>query len=128
MYPKKVVSKKTKCTTHICSECIGDFDAKNLFVAQVPDRDYTTIYCEKCLNELGITEFRPYHKVSEKKPKIITEKKPKIITEKKTTTKKKPTILKSEKDAKVFFNELSNPSKPNSALILAKRKYTKKIK
>ena len=79
-FTKKV---KVKITTHICSECIGDFDAKDLFVAQVPDRDYNTIYCAKCLKELGITEFKPYHKVSEKKVKVP---KPKTVTATKTKT------------------------------------------
>jgi len=74
-YNKAFTKKaKPKSTTHICSECIEDFAAKDLFVAQVPDRDYTTIYCAKCLKELGITVFHPYHKVAEKKVKVKTEK------------------------------------------------------
>jgi len=90
-FTKKV---KVKITTHICSECIGDFDAKDLFVAQVPDRDYNTIYCEKCLKKLGITEFHPYHKVAEKKVKVekVTSKTKKTTASKtkKTTEAEKP--------------------------------------
>lgn len=122
VYTKKTI-KKTKVTTHVCSECIDDFNAKDLFVAQVPDRDYTTLYCKKCLDKLELTALRPYHKVAEKKIKIETTAK----TKKGTTTKTK-TILKSEKDAKVFFDAISNPSKPNNVLIAAKRKYARKIK
>jgi len=92
VYNKKTTTVKKK-TTHICSECIGDFDAKNLFIAQVPNRDYTTVYCEKCLDILGITEFKPYHKVSIKK----------TDTEKKTFVKSKviKNVVKNVKNQKL---------------------------
>jgi hypothetical protein len=137
-YPKKVA--KTKSTKHVCSGCIEFFDAKDLFVAHVPDRDYSTIYCAECLKELGITEFRPYHKVAEKKPKVEKTTTPK--TKKATAPKtKNATILVSEKDAIIFANAIATPSKPNKVLKKAakiykektetvvekpKRKYTKK--
>ena len=86
---------KTKTTTHVCSECIKDIDLKSLFVAQVPNRDYSTVYCEKCLKTLNITEFRPYYKVKEKvvKEKVIKDKvaKNKVIVQKKAATTKKST-------------------------------------
>ena len=102
-YPKKVA--KTKSTKHVCSGCIEFFDAKYLFVAQVPDRDYTTIYCAECLKELRIIEFRPYHKIAEKKPKV-----------EKTTTKTKKATAPKTKKATTVIDE-----KP-------KRKYVRKIK
>ena len=122
-YPKKVA--KTKSTKHVCSGCIESFDAKELFVAQVPDRDYSTIYCAECLKELEITKFRPYHKVAEKKPKVEKATTPK--TKKATTPKtKKATILVSEKDAKIFFDAITTPSEPNEALKKAAKTYKEK--
>ena len=89
---------KTKTTTHVCSGCIKDIDLKSLFVAQVPNRDYSTVYCEKCLKELGITVFHTYYKVKEKKEKVVKEKvvkaKTTATTKKSTTTKTKPTTTK----------------------------------
>ena len=122
-YPKKVA--KTKSTKHVCSGCIEFFDAKDLFVAHVPDRDYSTIYCAECLKELGITEFRPYHKVAEKKPKVEKATTPK--TKKATTPKtKKATILVSEKDAIIFANAIATPSEPNEELKKAAKTYKEK--
>jgi cell division protein FtsL len=37
-------------------------------------------------------------------------------------------ILKSEKDAEVFFNEIENPTPPNEALVEAKEKYDEELK
>ncbi len=71
---KKTVVKKAKSTTHVCSGCIKDIDLKSLFVAQVPDRDYNTVYCEKCLKELGITVFHTYYKEKVVKEKVVKEK------------------------------------------------------
>jgi hypothetical protein len=41
----------------------------------------------------------------------------------KTTKKSTKQVLASNKDKKVFFNELLNPSKPNKTLIEAAGKY-----
>ena len=126
-YPKKVA--KTKSTKHVCSGCIEFFDAKDLFVAHVPDRDYSTIYCAECLKELGITEFRPYHKVAEKKPKVEKASTTKKATKTKKSTApktKKATILLSEKDAIIFANAIATPSTPNEALKKAAKTYKEK--
>jgi hypothetical protein len=123
-YPKKV--SKTKSTKHVCSGCIEFFDAKDLFVAHVPDRDYSTIYCAECLKELGITEFRPYHKVSEKKPKVEKTTTPKTKKATAPKTKKGTKILASEKDAKIFFESITTPSTPNEALKKAAKVYKEK--
>ena len=101
---KKAVVKKV--TTHICSECINDFDAKELFVAQVPDRDYSTIYCEKCLKKLEITIFKPYHKIPVKKTPVekkVVEKKTakKKVVEKKVVEKKPVKIKSTTKTIKI---------------------------
>lgn len=85
---KKVTSNK-----HICSNCIEEFDPKNIFTAQVPDRDYSTDYCEKCLKELGIKEFEPYLKPRVKKTPV------KKATVKKPATKKVTTKLVTKKVA-----------------------------
>ena len=103
VYAKKT---KVKSNKHICSECIEDFDAKDLFVARVIDREYTTLYCDKCLKELGLTAIRPYHKVSEKKTKVEKTPKPKKDATKKTkkepevTSNKSKTRVKSTKNIK----------------------------
>lgn len=70
----------------ICSECIEEFDPKNLFIAQVPDREYSTVYCEKCLKELKIKEFKPYRKPRKPRAKKTTSTAKK--TTRKTTSKK----------------------------------------
>jgi len=93
MYKKTVTTKKAKVTTHVCSGCIKDFDAKFLFVGQMVD--YTTLFCQKCIDELKIEIVRPYHKVREKvvKEKVVKDK------EKTTTKTKKSTTSKVVKDA-----------------------------
>ena len=79
---KKVISNK-----HICSNCIQEFDPKDIFTARVPNREYSTDYCGECLTELGIKEFEPYLKPRVKK----------IPAKKKATTTKKKTIAKKIK-------------------------------
>jgi hypothetical protein len=37
-------------------------------------------------------------------------------------------ILKSEKDAEIFFNEIENPSEPNEQLVNAATQYNEDIK
>lgn len=58
---EKKMTKKTS-DKHICSECIEDFDAKDIYTAKVPEREYYTAYCIKCLKKLKITEYKPYLK------------------------------------------------------------------
>jgi len=65
MYKKKKITKTKE--KHICSECIGEFDGKDLFSALVPDREYYTNYCEKCIKKLGIKEYTPYFKPTVRK-------------------------------------------------------------
>lgn len=45
---------------HLCSECLGEFSSKDLYVAEVPEREYYTTYCEKCMKKLGIKKCRAY--------------------------------------------------------------------
>lgn len=131
-YPKK---EKVKSTKHVCSECIEFFDAKDLFIAQVPNRDYSTIYCGKCLKLLEITNFRPYHKVAEKKTKVEKT----ATTKKDTTTKTKiepktgakykiDKKLDKVKSVKTTSNKLDELKKLDFIVEKPKRKYTKKEK
>jgi uncharacterized CHY-type Zn-finger protein len=66
----------------VCSGCIKDFDVKEIFIAQVPNREYTTVYCEKCLKKLGIKEYKPY-----KKPRKNAKKTTTNATKRKTSAK-----------------------------------------
>ena len=67
---------KKETTKHICSECINEFDGKDLFHAlkkAVIGDDYYTIYCSKCIKKLEYTEFTPYYikkEIKEKKPAV----------------------------------------------------------
>jgi hypothetical protein len=54
---------------HVCSNCIELFNEKELYTAKKPGREYTTIYCKKCIDFLGITEFNPRNKRRSKKAK-----------------------------------------------------------
>ena len=91
-----------KLTKHVCSECLNEFDAKELFIAHVPNpedvpnRDYNTIYCTKCIEKLKIEEFKPFGKI--RKVRVVKEKIVKEKTIKETVKKptvKKPTVKKS---------------------------------
>jgi len=50
--------------TRICSECLNDFNTKELFIADV--KKYSTIYCKSCINKLNILIYKPLKKVSKK--------------------------------------------------------------
>jgi hypothetical protein len=60
------VAKKIK-ETRICSHCINDIDQTEINIALVPSGKYYTLYCHKCIKELGITDFKPYIKPRKKK-------------------------------------------------------------
>lgn len=61
---------------HICSECIGEFDAKDVYSADVPNAmiPHSTIYCLKCIKKLGIEEYKPYLKPRTPRTKKTTKK------------------------------------------------------
>lgn len=84
-----MAKKKTKPNL-ICSHCIGEFDVKEMNVAMVPNREYSTVYCSNCIKELGIEKFEPYVKPRKnaKKP-ATTKKNAKKPTVKRTTKKEK---------------------------------------
>lgn len=93
------MAKKTEKTTHICSECIGEFDGKDLFEVLIesklgPSCNYYTIFCEKCVKKREFTNFTPFHKSNVKSP----EEKLAAKTKKDTTAKtKKSTTTKTKK-------------------------------
>jgi hypothetical protein len=85
------MAKKTEKTTHICSECIGEFDGKDLFEVLVesklgPTCNYYTNFCEKCIKKLNYTDYVPFHK-----------SRVKAIKEKDTTKTKNDTTEKTKK-------------------------------
>jgi len=92
-----------KSAKHICSECLSELDQKDLFVAHVPNpddvpnRDYNTIYCDKCIEKLKIEEFKPYAKGRKVKEKVEKTDKPVKKTTIKKPTVKKPTTKKVTK-------------------------------
>ena len=49
-----------KKDNHLCSECLGEFISKYLYVAEVSGKKYYTNYCIKCVKKLGIKQFRRY--------------------------------------------------------------------
>jgi hypothetical protein len=53
--------------THICTECLEEFSAKNIYIASFKNGDFSTMYCKKCIDELKIKEFIPYNKPRKKK-------------------------------------------------------------
>ncbi len=81
----------------ICSHCIEEFDVTNIFIAQVPNREYSTVYCEKCLKELGIKEFNPYKKPRKPRP---TKPKSTTNTKRKSKTTAKPASKRKSKTTK----------------------------
>ena len=101
------MAKKTEKTTHLCSECIGEFDGKDLFEVLIESKfvsscNYYTNFCEKCVKKLNFTDYVPFHKsrVKATKEKSIVEK---IATKTKkgTATKtKKGTATKTKKITK----------------------------
>lgn len=56
-----------KC--HVCSECIGLFDPKFIYMATKPGQNYSTLYCKECIELLKIEVFQPYIKPRTKKAK-----------------------------------------------------------
>jgi hypothetical protein len=60
------MGKKVK-DTKICSHCIEDFDQTEMNIALVKSGNYYTLYCNKCIKELGIIDFKPYKKKKRKK-------------------------------------------------------------
>jgi len=58
----------------------------------------------------------------------IYEDSGKNLTKEDKTSNKVENILHSQKDAEIFFNEISNPSEPVDALIEAKEKYEESLK
>lgn len=77
-----------KKTTSICTDCLGEFTAKEIFTALVPNREYYTIYCKKCMIALGIEKCRPYNSNTFKSEYILVKD---IGIEKISTKTKKPT-------------------------------------
>lgn len=59
----KTATKTKKATTsHICSGCIEEFKATELFVAEVKGKGYQTIFCKSCLDKKEITEYKYFQK------------------------------------------------------------------
>jgi len=82
---EKIKKSKARTTTHVCSECLNDFNSKEVFLALASTGDHKTIYCKKCLDKLKIKEYFTYSGVlvDETKPLKVVKK-----TIKKATTKK----------------------------------------
>jgi hypothetical protein len=55
------MGKKLK-NTKICSHCLEDFDQNEINIALVKSGEYYTHYCNNCIKELGIIDFKPYKK------------------------------------------------------------------
>jgi ribosomal protein L34E len=66
---KSETKKTTKSNKLVCSNCIESFDAKSVAIAQVPDREYSTVYCLNCIKKLKIDDFKLYQKPRQKKIK-----------------------------------------------------------
>jgi len=62
---------KTKKNIHICSECFKEIETKEVFIAHVKDREYSTLYCEDCVKKLEIKIFEPYLKPKKKSIKKV---------------------------------------------------------
>jgi hypothetical protein len=80
------IKKAKKIQTHVCSECLDDFNSKQIFFALAPTGDHRTLYCIKCINELKIKEYFSYSN-----SKMIVEEESDI---KKSNPKKTPIIKK----------------------------------
>lgn len=61
--------KTTKTSKHVCSNCLELFAPKDICSATKPGENYSTYYCTKCINDMGITEYVPYLKPRTKKVK-----------------------------------------------------------
>lgn len=95
------MAKKAEKSTHICSECIGEFDGKEMFNAlkkAIIGSDYYTIYCGKCIEKLKIKDFTPYYKSNAKSPE---EKLAAKIKRDAATKTKKSTTAKTKKSTTI---------------------------
>jgi hypothetical protein len=105
------MAKAKKSTFHICSECFGEFETKQIFVAPKPkplfEIEYSTLYCEKCLTKLGIKESYPYQKTKVKKETVKKVKE----TKEKTPAKKSPVKKSVAKKAPVKKAPVKKPVK-----------------
>lgn len=53
----------------ICTECIKEFNPKEIFIATKPNDVFYTLYCGKCVEDLNITDLKPYVKPRKKREK-----------------------------------------------------------
>ncbi|MBN1214224.1 MAG: hypothetical protein JXA99_02155 [Candidatus Lokiarchaeota archaeon] len=51
-----------KKNTRVCSGCIDEFEVSKMYVALVPNRNYFTCYCKKCIDKLDIKIYKPFNK------------------------------------------------------------------
>jgi hypothetical protein len=56
-----------KQAKHICTECLQDFDAKDIHIALIPERDFSTVYCTDCIKKLKIKDSKPFKNPRKKK-------------------------------------------------------------
>ena len=99
------MAKKKAATVHICSECIKEFASKDIYSALKPDAllSHYTVYCKKCIDDLGIKEYTPYLKSRVSKSNDTESDKPKKSkttapkTKNATATKTKNTTRKTTK-------------------------------
>jgi hypothetical protein len=56
-----------KKNTRVCSGCIDEFEVSKMYVALVPNRNYFTCYCKKCIDKLDIKIYKPFNKPRNKK-------------------------------------------------------------
>lgn len=74
-------------TTHICLECLGEFDAKDVHIALIPSGDFFSVYCTDCIKALKITDSTPYKNSRKKKTDSIVVEKKKVSRTKKAASK-----------------------------------------
>lgn len=91
---------KKAATVHICSECIKEFASKDIYSALKPDAllPHYTVYCKKCIDDLGIKEYTPYLKSRVSKSNDTESDKPK---KSKTTAANKSKTTAKTKNATV---------------------------
>ena len=95
------MAKAKKSTIHICSECLGEFEPKEINIALKPEREYYTLYCNKCLVKLEIKESRPYQKTKVKKEPVAKKATVKKAPVKKAPVKKAPVKKSTSKKSPV---------------------------
>jgi hypothetical protein len=64
-----IINKKI----HICTECLNEFDAKDIHIAMIQNGNFLTLYCTNCIKELKITDSKPYK--NPRKQKIVGKEK-----------------------------------------------------